>query len=99
MENKRVEQTYRHNLSKSEVISIMPLACSNEDVAVEFFELQRWGDNPTCVWCQSVNVYKMSDAKTGNRNKRYLWRCRDCDKQYTVRIGMVWEESRLPLRH
>lgn len=77
----------------------MPLACSNEDVAFEFFELQRWGDKPTCVWCRSELVYKMSDAKTGKRNKRYLWRCRECRKQYTVRIGMVWEESRLPLRH
>ncbi|HEV3279885.1 MAG TPA: IS1595 family transposase [Terriglobia bacterium] len=96
MENKEFD---RHNLSKSEVVAIMPLACSNEDVAVEFFELQRWGDKPVCVWCQSVNVYKMTDAKTGKRNKRYLWRCRDCHKQYTVRIGMVWEETRLPLRH
>jgi transposase-like protein len=40
----------------------------------------------------------MADAK-GQRSKRYLWRCRDCKRQYTVRIGMVWEESRLPLRH
>ena len=32
-------------------------------------------------------------------NKRYLWRCRDCKEQYTVRIGTVYEESRIPLRH
>ncbi len=41
----------------------------------------------------------MTDAKTGQRNKRYLWRCRDCKQQYTVRIGTVYEESRLELRH
>ena len=41
----------------------------------------------------------MSDAETGNRSKRYLWRCRTCQKQYTVRIGTVYEESRLDLRH
>ena len=33
------------------------------------------------------------------RNKRYLWRCHDCKKQYTVRIGTVYEESRIDLRH
>ena len=38
---------------------------------------------------------QMKDAKTGDRNKRYLWRCRDCKEQYTVRIGTVYEESRL----
>jgi len=41
----------------------------------------------------------MADAETGKRNKRFLWRCRECKKQYTVRIGMVYEESRLPLRY
>ena len=41
----------------------------------------------------------MVDAATGKRNKRHLWRCRDCKEQYTVRIGTVYEESRIPLRH
>jgi hypothetical protein len=41
----------------------------------------------------------MADAKTGERSKRFLWRCRDCKEQYTVRIGTVYEESRIPLRH
>ena len=41
----------------------------------------------------------MVDAKTGQRNKRFLWRCHDCKEQFTVRIGTVLEESRIPLRH
>src|SRR5271156_6658739 len=89
----------RHNLSKSEIVAEIPLACSDETAAVEFFEFQRWGQTPCCVKCGSVNVYKMTDAKTGERNKRFLWRCRDCKEQYTVRIGTVYEESRIPLRH
>ncbi len=89
----------RHNLSKSPIVAEIPLACSDELAAVEFFEKQRWGDSPCCVKCGSVAVYKMADAKTGERNSRYLWRCRDCKEQYTVRIGTVYEESRLPMRH
>ncbi len=89
----------KHNLTKSEIIREIPLACSDELAAVEFFEKQRWGDTPCCMRCGSVSVYKMVDAKTGERNKRYLWRCRDCKQQYTVRIGTVYEESRVPLRH
>jgi len=87
------------NLSKSKIIDAMPLACSNELAAVELLEQLRWGNTPGCVHCGSVSVYKMVDAKTGERNKRYLWRCHDCHKQYTVRIGTVYEESRIPLRH
>lgn len=89
----------RHHLSKSDVIGEIPLACSNETAAVEFLERQRWGNTPACVKCGSVDVYKMSDSKTGERNSRYLWRCHDCKEQYTVRIGTVYEESRIELRH
>jgi transposase-like protein len=88
-----------HNLSKTEVIEAVPLACSNELAAVEFFEKQRWGNTPACVHCGSVAVYKMMDASGQNRSERFLWRCRDCGKQYTVRIGTVYEETRLELRH
>ena len=41
----------------------------------------------------------MTDRKTGERNKRFLWRCNDCKQQFTVRLGTVYEESRLPMRH
>jgi transposase-like protein len=88
-----------HNLSKSKVVEEIPLACSDELAAIEFFEKRRWGNTPCCVRCGSVDVHKMVDSKTGQRNKRYLWRCHDCKEQYTVRIGAVYEESRLPMRH
>ena len=86
-------------LAKSKTVEDIPLACSNELAAVEFLEKQRWGNTPACVKCGSMEVYKMKDAKTGERNSRYLWRCRDCKEQYTVRIGTVYEESRIELRH
>jgi len=89
----------KRQLAKSKTIEDIPLACSNELAAVEFLEKQRWGNTPACVKCGSVEVYKMKDAKTGERNSRYLWRCRDCKEQYTVRIGTVYEESRIELRH
>ena len=89
----------RHHLSNSEPIREIPRACFDELAAVEFLETQRWGNTPGCVKCGSVDVYKMIDAKTGKRNSRFLWRCHDCKEQYTVRIGTVYEESRIPLRH
>jgi transposase-like protein len=89
----------RPELAKSDFINDIPLACCDELIAVELLERERWGNSPVCVHCESANVYKMADAKTGERSKRYLWRCRDCKMQYTVRIGTVYEESRLDLRH
>jgi transposase-like protein len=85
-------------LAESETVAELPKACSDELAAVEFIEKKRWGDTPCCMHCGSIAVYKML-GKDGERNKRYLWRCHDCKKQFTVRLGTVFEESRLPLRH
>ena len=38
-------------------------------------------------------------SRTGERQANHRWRCRDCGKQYTVRIGTVFEDSRIELRH
>lgn len=90
----------RHpELEQSKTVEQLPMACANERAAVEFIEAQRWPDGPACVHCGSIDVYKMTDTKTGQRSKRFLWRCYDCKRQYTVRIGTVYEDSRIPLRH
>ena len=86
-------------LKRSPLVEGLPKACADELVAVEFMERQRWGSNPVCVHCGSDQVYKMADAATGERSKRFLWRCRSCQKQYTVRVGTVFEESRIGLHH
>ena len=76
------------------------MACADEKAAVEFFEKQRWGESgAACPCCGSVDVYQMTDSKTGERQANYRWRCRDCKKQYTARTGTVFEDSRIPLRH
>ena len=81
------------------VLVELPLACASEAAAVEFMEKQRWGELPCCPLCGSVAVYQMKDAKTGERQANYRWRCRDCKQQYTVRKCTVFEDSRIELRH
>ncbi len=41
----------------------------------------------------------MTDRRTGQRNRRFLWLCEGCKKQYTVRVNSVLEDSRIPLRY
>jgi transposase-like protein len=86
-------------MEQSEVVDEMPAVCGDETLAVEFFERMMWNGTPRCAHCHSTSVYQMMDAKTGGRSKRFLWRCHACHKQFTVRIGTVLEESRIPLRH
>lgn len=81
------------------VLQDLPLACADEKAAVEFLEAQRWGEHPACPGCGDADVYQMTDSKTGERQKNFRWRCRGCKDQFTVRIGTVFEDSRIPLRH
>jgi transposase-like protein len=85
---------------KSAIVAALPKACADEPAAIEFIESLRWGvTGPCCLRCGDTNVYKMTDRKTGQRNRRFLWKCNGCQKQYTVRVGTVMEDSRIPLRH
>jgi transposase-like protein len=88
----------RPELAKSDIVKDIPKVCADELAAVEFFEAQRWGNSPRCPHCESKDVYQIKD-RDGTRNKRFLWRCRKCAEQYTIRIGTIYEDSRLPLRH
>ena len=85
--------------SRSKGAGEIPAYCLDELAAIELFEQERWGEHPACVHCGSLEVYKIADTKTGERNKRFLWRCRDCAKQYSVRIGTIYEDSRIGIRH
>lgn len=63
----------------------------DEAAARKFFEARRWGDEPVCGHCGSVNVVECKD------HKPMPYRCRDCRKHFSVRTGTVLAESRLPL--
>ena len=63
----------------------------NEEAAVAYFEKNRWGEEPHCGHCGSLNV-----AAIKNR-KPMPYRCRDCRKHFSVRTATVLAESRLPL--
>jgi transposase-like protein/transposase len=85
---------------KSPIVAALPQACADETAAVEFLEAQRWAETgPCCPRCGDTDVYQMKDRKTGERNRRFLWMCNGCKRQYTVRVGTVFEDSRIPLRH
>lgn len=60
------------------------------------FEQERWGDTPSCIECDSTSVYKVSGLN-GKPNGRFLWQCRDCRAQFTVRTGTAMEKSHAPL--
>lgn len=63
----------------------------NEEAARLYFENGRWGDEPACGHCGSLDVNECKD------HKPMPYRCRDCRKHFSVRTGTVLAESRLGL--
>ena len=64
----------------------------NEEAARKFFEAKRWGNEPVCGHCGSVNAVECKD------HNPMPYRCKDCRKHFSVRTGTVLAESRLPLQ-
>lgn len=81
-------------LEKSRLVKDLPMACADEAAARDLLEQERWGKNPCCPRCGSVEVYRMEGETAKARG---LWRCRDCKRQYTVRVGTIYEDSPIPL--
>jgi transposase-like protein len=72
---------------------------SDENAARVLFERMRWPNGAVCPHCGGADPYKfMSRQTTGKRPARPgLWKCRACRKQFTVTVGTVFEDSRIPL--
>ena len=62
---------------------------SDKQKAVDFIVALRWADGVTCPHCQSKELYYV---KT-----RFLWQCKGCKKQFTVKVGTIFEDSALGL--
>lgn len=56
---------------------------------IKFLEEARWGGEPVCPHCGCLGAYKFKSGK--------ILKCKACRKQFTVRIGTIFEDSRLPL--
>lgn len=59
------------------------------DVSRDFLASLRWPDGVVCHRCGSENV--------GFLNTRKLWKCRDCKKQFSVKVGSLFEDSPIGL--
>jgi transposase-like protein len=62
---------------------------SDPDVCVAFVASLRWADGPVCPTCGGT---EHSYLKT-----RRLWKCKACKRQFSVKVGTIFEDSPIPL--
>lgn len=62
----------------------------DEDTCRKYLEQQRWGGTPACPFCGVVNPYRT--------NRGFKCRDKQCHKKFSVTVGTVYENSKVPLR-
>lgn len=62
----------------------------DEDTCIKYFENLIWNGKPTCPHCKSDNPYKTKAGYKCSNN--------ECYKKFTVKVGTVLENSKIPLR-
>jgi transposase-like protein len=62
---------------------------SDLDVCTGYVAGLRWPDGPTCPRCEGREYSYLST--------RRLWKCKACKKQYSVKVGTIFEDSPLGL--
>jgi len=70
---------------------------SDEDAARALLEEMRWGKNSACPHCGGLNAYRLVARKPESKTRKGLWKCSACRKQFTVTVGTVFEDSRIPI--
>lgn len=69
----------------------------SEEAAFIHLENIVWADGKVCPHCGGVDRITKVKANLAKRIREGLWRCGDCKKQFTVKIGTVFEHMRIPL--
>ena len=78
----------RQGISLVQLLEMFP----DEDAAREWFEAKRWPEGVRCARCGGSLVNKVKSRKP------MPWRCSDCKKYFSVKMGTFMAESKVPLR-
>lgn len=62
----------------------------NEETCIEYYENIRWQGNPTCPHCGCSKPYKTNRGYKCSNNK--------CYKKFTVKVGTIFQNSKIPMR-
>ncbi len=65
-------------------------AFPDEQACIDHLRSIRWKDGEFCPHCGSNKVYHFSDRKT--------FKCGDCKDRFSIKVGTIFEDTKLPLR-
>ena len=69
----------------------------DEAAAFAWLESTLWPEGPVCPHCGGMGRIGKIKANPDKRVRLGLHKCGDCKKQFTVKVGTVFEHARMPL--
>jgi transposase-like protein len=72
-----------------ETLIPMMSAFPDEQSAIDYFTAIRWKDGAQCPNCGSATIYHFSDRRTH--------KCGDCHKRFSIKVGTIFEDSKIGL--
>ncbi len=70
---------------------------NDADEARRYLESIRWPDGPVCPHCGGVGRIYPIEANADKKIREGLYQCNDCNKQFTVTVGTIFERSKISL--
>ena len=67
----------------------------DEQAAYDWVEGHLWPDGPVCPRC---GVLGRSTKLQGKSTRIGTYKCKDCRKPFTVKVGTIFEDSHIPMR-
>ena len=68
----------------------MMAAFPDEQSCLDHLQAIRWQDGESCPHCGGMRIYHFSDRKT--------FKCGDCLQRFSIKVGTIFEDTKLPLR-
>ena len=81
-------RSYRKGISMSELFQLFP----DDEAARAWFESVMWPNGSVCLQCS------LGDNVRPSTHKSMSYRCADCRRHFSVKIGTVMERFRLGYR-
>jgi len=63
---------------------------SDEQVCIDHLRSIRWKNGAYCPHCGGTTIYHFSDRRTH--------KCGDCRQRFSIKVGTIFEDTKLPLR-
>jgi transposase-like protein len=77
-------------LTQFKTLTDLMIAFQDPQTAIDHFKAIRWAGGICCPYCDHDKAYELS--------RKNIYRCAECRTNFSVTVGTIFEDTKLPLR-